>query len=98
MTPAAVFYRIHTENQEHLPAYVAEWFDFFNIVVGTGYWKGIPEKSATIEIIGQTEDAERVSDLANVIRHVFTQEAVYVTSHPVELTKIWTVKPAQVAQ
>lgn len=88
MTKLQTFFRIHTENQHQLAACVAQRFDCFAIVQGTGYWKGIAEQSATVEIIADEDRRADVEALASDLRFIFSQEAVYVTSHPVSLTAV----------
>lgn len=83
-----VFYRIHTEDKDGLPALVAKYFDCFNVVKGTGYWCGKPEESATVEVISDVSDELMVILLARRICEVNEQDAVYVTSHPVDLTDV----------
>lgn len=87
-----MFYRIHTEDSSLLPELVTQYFDCFALVRGTGYWRGKPESSATIEIIADVIDEVVVKHVASRICEILKQEAVYVTSHPVDLTDVRVVK------
>jgi hypothetical protein len=89
-TSNRVTYSIHTEGKPNLPSLVSHVFDCFAIFEGTGYWKGIPEEAARIDIIGTEQDRPAVETLARTIRYENAQEAVYVTSAHVQLTEVWT--------
>ena len=83
-----VFYRIHTEDRHNLPAIVTFYFDCFAIWHGVGYWCGVGENAACIDIIGTEEDHEKVQQLAKFIKTANAQEAVYVTATPTTLFDI----------
>ena len=84
-----IFYCIHTEyKNSNLASLVSKFFDCYAIFEGTGFWKGIPEHAARIEIIGTEDDRNKVIALADWICTVNGQEAVYVTSYPVLLDDI----------
>lgn len=76
-------FRIHTEHsrryQKAVEEIVSLRFDSFNIVLGTGYWKGVRERSMTIEIIGDARDEAKVRVTAKAIQIYNGQEAVYLT-------------------
>ena len=83
-----VTYRIHTEDKPYLPEQVAKFFDSFAIFKGIGYWKGVEESTATIEIIGVEADRNRVIALADWLGTIGYQQSVYVTSTDVALDDI----------
>ena len=74
-----IFYRIHTEDRENLPALVVGYFDCFAVFRGVGYWCGKAEKAACIDIIATVGQRKRVQDLAARIRQENGQDAVYVS-------------------
>lgn len=84
----SVYYRIHTEDRENLPGLAAKRFSCFAVLRGVGYWQGIAEKAACIEVIGDDADREQVEQLARDIRCFNNQEAVYVTASSCTLTDI----------
>lgn len=87
-------YRICTENKPYLPELAAQYFESFYITTGTGYWRGVPEQGATIDIIDHDtrEVWDRLTMLAYAIKEGQegepTQEAVYITITDVVLTVI----------
>lgn len=89
-TTERITYSIHTEHKGNLPTLASGFFDCFAIFEGTGYWKGIPEKAARIDIIAFPKDRGAVNTLAHTIRVVNKQEAVYVTEQVVVLQECWT--------
>lgn len=91
-----VLYRIHTENKPNLWALVGAYFDGFNILVGTGFWKNEREESATIEIMCDVEDRGRVFEAARSIREINRQEVVYVSAMPITLTEVHAPFPINV--
>jgi len=74
-----MIYRICTQWFDNLPSLASAHFDCFTVVEGKGYWKGVPERSATIEIADSSASAySRVMTLASLIRSTNAQEAVLV--------------------
>ena len=84
----AIIYCIRTEDRPNLAALVGELFDGFTIYTGIGYWRGVSEGAACIEIIASLEDAYKVDTLAGRIRSTNRQESIYVTSTPTTLTDV----------
>lgn len=84
------FYRIHTEYRANLEQLItnSRLFSGFTIVRGRGYWQGVGEESACIEIIDEPDRESDVLALADYIKHVNKQEAVHVTCTPVVLKVI----------
>jgi hypothetical protein len=78
---AGVFsHRILTEdvNRETVVSIVSKYFDAFTVYPAIGYWKGIPESSLTIDIIGGNyPDVRRA---AIDIKAANNQDAVMVFS------------------
>lgn len=72
----AKLYRIATEDNPNLPTLASGFFDSFYLTNGVGYWKGQAEKGAAIEVL--TDDVDKVHQLAEYIRSVNHQEAVYI--------------------
>lgn len=83
-----ILYRIHTEHKPGLAEIVADYFDCFALWGGVGYWNGVAEPAACIEILADLEDREQIDMLAHQIRVLNRQEAVYVTESPVTLRTI----------
>ena len=73
-------FRICTENvnQDKIAKIVGKKFDAFNLVTGTGFWKGQKENSLTIEIVGDEIKVEDINQIASEIKKVFKQDAVLV--------------------
>lgn len=84
-----VTFSIHTEARENLAVLASGFFDCFAIFEGTGYWKGVPEKAARIDIIAFPEARALVNTLAHAIRAANKQEAVYITETDVRLSECW---------
>jgi hypothetical protein len=59
---------------------VCSRFDGFTITEGIGFWKGEEEKVTILTII--TEDAWKVSEIAQAFKVGFNQESVLVTEQP----------------
>ena len=73
-------FRICTENvnQDTIAKIVGKKFSAFNLVAGTGFWKGQKENSLTIEIIGDEINVEDINEIAREIKNVNKQDAVLV--------------------
>jgi hypothetical protein len=84
-----ITFSIHTEYRENLASLAAGVFECFAIFEGTGYWRGIPEKAARIDIIAAPSERVAVQTLARVIQLENKQEAVYVTETEVRLLELW---------
>jgi len=74
-------YRIYTEHKSRRQrrrarARDGRGFDGFTVYHGTGYWKGIPERNLTIEIITEDLDNVKVVALAERVR-VFLKQKRY---------------------
>src|ERR1041384_2179185 len=77
-------YRICTEDKPNLADLVSARFEAFTIFHGVGYWRGVAEKSATIEIALPAGNAKKVKELAETICVANSQEAVLVQSIQIE--------------
>ena len=84
--------RIYTEHKENLGELTGLFFMGFTIFQGTGYYKGVREVAAVIEIIIDTKDDKepiyaadvmRVFGLANLIATRNHQKEVIVTTEAV---------------
>jgi len=77
--------RIYTEHKENLGELTGRFFTGFTIFQGTGYYKGVREGAAVIEIIIDTknDDVMRVLHLANLIAMRNHQKEVIVTTEAV---------------
>ncbi len=75
-------YRIYTEdtNRTQLLILVSSNFEGFTLYNATGYWKGVPESSLVIEILGTQDLAPKIKALAHNIRVLNKQECVLVTT------------------
>lgn len=73
-----MLYRIFTEdkNRKTIIKLTSRLFDGFTVFQTVGYWKGTPERSLTIEIVGAKR--QDVRDLARAIKQINKQEAVLV--------------------
>lgn len=71
-------YRILTENKnkDQILDLVSVYFDGFTVFEGIGYWKTLKEDNLTIEI--ETDDKEKVYELASLIKNNNHQEAILV--------------------
>ncbi len=96
-TSERITYSIHTEHKGNLPTLVSGFFECFAIFDGTGFWRGVPEKAARIDIIALPKDRPAVQALARKIRLANSQEAVYITETQVTLSEIWVEKPFESA-
>lgn len=73
-------FRICTENvnQDKIAKIVGKKYDAFNLIPGTGFWKGKKENSLTIEIIGDDIKFDDVNKIALEIKKINNQDAVLV--------------------
>lgn len=81
-------YTIYTEYKSGIDTREAlkrvnSYFQGYNYHVRQGVWKGTEETSLVIEIV--TEQGYLIEHLAKDLREILTQEAVLVTSVPVEV-------------
>ena len=83
LQPEAIVYTIETEHYLNLSRIIGRYFDGFNIQVGTGYYKGQAECSATIRIMATRAQLQEVVNLCGDIRYVNKQEAIILTYAPV---------------
>ena len=60
---------------------VAPRFEAFSVAYGRGYWKGVPERNVTIEIIAdESHEVEtKIAEIASEYNSRFKQECVLVT-------------------
>jgi hypothetical protein len=79
-------YRVHTEHVS--PALVGRYFEGFTILDAAGFYKGKPESSKVIEVLGTAEDLDKVKALALDIREQYRQAEVWITSEPVNLLRV----------
>ena len=80
-------YRIYTEDIVHrheLNDLIRRYFADFTLLRGTGYFTQVEEPCVIIEILLADSELQRVIHLAGDIRHVFHQQQVLVTEHPVK--------------
>lgn len=77
-------YRIHTEattaaHEAAIHALVSPYFDAYNVTYGEGSWRGVRERSATIEVYGYASDRSKVTRIAQGIKAANNQEAILVS-------------------
>jgi len=75
-----IIYRIYTEekNKKTIVGLVGQQFESFTLQPTLGYYRGRPEKSIVIEIVGA--DAPKIKRLADRIRKMNGQESVLILS------------------
>jgi hypothetical protein len=73
-------YHLHTENLPNVPEIVSRHFPGFTLTRAEGYWRGISESSAIIEIT--TTDVAAITALAADLRSTNRQESVLIESLP----------------
>jgi hypothetical protein len=73
-----ILYRIHTEDFDNLATLSSEFFPGFTLLHGVGYYKGLSEQAAVIEMYGTPADRVDVEELARVIATVNKQTSVIV--------------------
>jgi hypothetical protein len=74
-----MLYRIFTERRGNLAALVGARFEDFALIEARGYWRGVPEDAAIIEVAEEGEDLhEAVMALAAEIKATNNQEAVLI--------------------
>ena len=61
-------------------------FPSFTVQDVTGYWKGSPEKSFTLTIIEEEEQAYNIKSIVNAYKTLYKQESVLV-----ECSKVSTI-------
>lgn len=84
-----ILYRLYTERRANLAELTARHFDNFTLIDAVGYWQGIAEPSAVIEILGTDCGLHaRVVALARNIREANDQTSVYLVRASCELTEI----------
>jgi hypothetical protein len=71
-------YRIHTELRPNLAELAARFFPGFTLLTGIGYWEGLAEPTAILELYGTADDAALVATLAETIRVANRQHSVLV--------------------
>lgn len=90
-------YRLYTERKPNLAELAARYFQGFTLLDAQGYYDGIPEPAAIVEVIGDDSDASRVFLLASHIREANTQTSVLVTRAPVMATFVTADNAVEVA-
>ena len=83
LQPEAIVYTIETEHYSNLARIINRYFDGFNIQVGTGYYRGQSECSATIRIVATRAQLQAVMNLCGDIRYINKQESIILTYAPV---------------
>jgi hypothetical protein len=75
-------FRIYTENKNKadVAALASARFDGFTMYEAEGYWKGVPEKSLVVEILGSIGDFDLVVELGEAIKNFNHQESVLIQS------------------
>ena len=83
-----MLYLIGTEykNVSEIRSILNRHVEAYTLLEGTGAWKGVPERAVTIMIV--TDDAERVTRVAEEIKAWNDQEAVLVIALPCEVSFI----------
>lgn len=84
----AVVYRLYTEEYGNLRDLTLRYFDGFTFFPTIGYYQGIREVGMVIEIIGTSDDLQKVVHLAGDIREVNNQTSVLVTWGAVNLLNV----------
>ena len=71
-------YRILVEdvNTQKTETLTSDYFESFTVIETKGYWQGKRENSLIIEI--ETENKEKVLNLANILKQYLDQESVLV--------------------
>ena len=73
---------------------ITKYFDGFNVVNSTGYYKGKPERSKIVTIVLEEKDIPKAKKLARIYAEKFNQESVMVVTVPVvEWTFETSAKP-----
>jgi hypothetical protein len=72
-------FTIYTESRPNLARLTSGRFEGFTLVKAEGYWRGLREDSTKIEILADAERRADVLTLAEEIRFVNEQQAVFVT-------------------
>lgn len=62
---------------------IATTFDGFNVVDSVGYWKGQPERSKIVTLIGTEAELAPAKDLAQAYAKQFHQDSVMLVRVPV---------------
>jgi hypothetical protein len=76
-------FTLYTERRPNLARLTSGRFEGFTLVETVGYWRGLREDSTKIEIIADAERRADVLTLAEEIRFVNGQQAVFVTEQDV---------------
>ena len=84
-------YTLMTETKPNLGELASRFFEGFTLIEGAGYWKGVPEGSTSIVVIGDNRLPE-VYELAHLIRRENKQTAVLVTVEPLASARLVTVE------
>ena len=83
-------YRLYTEYRANLDTLASAHFKGFTVFEGAGYWSGLAERAAVVEILTDDSAEQRalVYTLAEDIRAVNTQTTVIVTEQQVDTVLI----------
>jgi len=80
-------YRLYTERKDNLKQLVSKYFQGFTVILAEGYWEGIGEPSAIIELVieGTLTQVIHIEAVIQDIKIVNEQQSVMVTREPVEV-------------
>lgn len=76
--------------RQFLVDYVDRRLNGYTVVAGRGYWKGEPEESFILSVIGPAGLGEELREIARAYNRRFHQEAVYLTAYPLEIAELVT--------
>jgi hypothetical protein len=81
-----LFFEDRLQDREQIETLASRHFDAFTVRRGyRGFWQGIGENSAVVDIMADYLDRGKVYRLAEDIRQVASQSAVMVASYPLEV-------------
>lgn len=72
-------YHVHTEDRSNLAELTSKYFQGFTLMHAQGYWDGISEPAAIIEIA--TDDKSQIIALAEDIKRTNMQQAVMIEEY-----------------
>lgn len=74
-------FRLYTEDRANIAELVSRHFDGASIQTVTGLWRGQTERGAVVEIVGRSDDGNRIVALATDIARTNGQTEVLVLRH-----------------
>jgi hypothetical protein len=92
--PVSRVYRLYigeiteVHDSRQLRVLITRYFSGATVLHGSGVWQGQAEPATVVEIIGTSNDVQRVADLAGDIRETWKQESVLVTWSDVQVLDI----------